>query len=67
MPSQFQLLAAAPNHLTPIRLTAYDSSMRRGELLKLTRNRVDLKVGVIRWRPEDTKTREGRVIPLTKE
>jgi hypothetical protein len=28
---------------------------------------MDLKVGVIRLRPEDTKTQEGRVIPLTKE
>jgi integrase len=62
-----RLLAAAPMHLKPILLTAYYTGMRRGELLKLTWDRVDLKAGVIRLRPEDTKTQEGRIIPLTKE
>jgi integrase len=28
---------------------------------------VNLKASVIRLRPEDTKTQEGRIIPLTKE
>jgi integrase len=41
--------------------------MRRGQLLKLTWDRLDLTAGVIRLRPEDTKTQEGHVIPLTKE
>jgi integrase len=41
--------------------------MRKREILKLTWGRVDLKAGVIRLRPEHTKTEEGRIISLTKE
>ncbi len=62
-----RLLAVAPAHLKPIVLRAYYTGMRRGELLKLTWDRVDLKASVIRLRPKDTKTQEGRIIPLTKE
>jgi integrase len=62
-----RLLAVAPAHLKPILLTAYYTGMRRGELLKLTWDRVDLKAGVIRLLPENTKTQERRIIPLTKE
>jgi integrase len=62
-----RLVVAAPTHLKPILLAAYYTGMRRGELLKLTWDRVDLKAGVVRLRPEDTKTQEGRRIPLTKE
>ena len=62
-----RLLAVAPAHLKPILLTALYTGMRRGELLKLTWDRVDLKAGMIRLRPENTKTQEARIIPLTKE
>jgi integrase len=62
-----RLMAAAPTHLRPILLTAYQTGMRKGEILGLTWDRVDLKAGLIRLRPEDTKTEEGRIIPLTKE
>jgi integrase len=62
-----RLLAVAPAHLKPILLTAYYTGMRRSELLKLTWDRVNLKAGVIRLRPENTKTQGGRIIPLTKE
>jgi integrase len=62
-----RLLGVAPTHLKPILRTAYYTGMRRGELLKLTWDRVDLKAGVIRLRPEDTKSTEGRIIRLTKE
>jgi integrase len=41
--------------------------MRQGEILNLTWGRVDLKVGFIQLRPEDTKTNEGRLVPLNKE
>jgi integrase len=61
------LLAVAPAHLKPILLTAYYTGLRRGELLKLTWDHVDLKAGMIRLRRENTKTQEGRIIPLTKE
>jgi integrase len=67
-PSEYQVLMdVAPAHLKPILLTAYHTDMRRGEILGLTWDRMYLKAGVIRLRPEDTKTREGRTISLTKE
>ena len=67
-PSEFQALVnVAPSHLKPIVLTAYHTGMRKSEILGLTWDRVNLKAGVIRLRPGDTKTREGRTIPLTKE
>jgi integrase len=62
-----RLMAVAPTHLKPILLSAYQTGMRKGEILNLTWDRVDLKKGVIRLRPEDTKTEEGRRIPMTKE
>jgi integrase len=66
--NEFQaLMDVAPAHLKPIVLAAYHTGMRRSEILGLTWDRVDLKAGVIRLRPENTKTREGRSIPLTKE
>jgi integrase len=67
-PEEFdRLMAAAPAHLQPILLTAYQTGMRKGEILGLTWDRVDLKAGLIRLTDTDTKTREGRLIPLSKE
>jgi integrase len=51
----------------PLLLEAYHTGMRRSEILGVSWDRVSLKAGVSRLRPEDTKTREGRIIPLTKE
>jgi integrase len=66
--AEFQaLMNAAPSHLKPILLTAYHTGMRKSEILNLIWDRIDLKAGIVRLRPEDTKTREGRTIPLTKE
>jgi integrase len=62
-----RLMAGAPTQLRPILLTAYHTGMRKSEILKLTWDRVNLKAGVIRLHPEDAKTQEGRIIPLTKE
>jgi integrase len=39
--------------------------MRRGEIVHLRWDQVDLKRGIIRLRSSDTKTHEGRVIPMT--
>jgi integrase len=41
--------------------------MRRGEILGLTWDKVDEKKGFIRLSAEDTKTEEGRIVPLSPE
>ena len=62
---EFQcLLDAAPNYLRPILLLAHDTGMRRGEILNLRWSQVDLKHGFIRLGELDTKTQEGRLVPL---
>lgn len=61
------LYEAAESYIKPILKVAYGTGMRKQEILKLKRDRVDLKAGFIRLRPEDTKTREGRNIPLDKD
>jgi integrase len=59
-----RLIEHAPEWLQPIILMAYQTGMRRGEILHLCWEQVDLKHGIIRLRSGDTKTGEGRVIPL---
>jgi integrase len=67
-PQEFDVLQAHSSaSLQAINTTAYLSAMRRGEILNLTWDRVDLKNGLIKLRAEDTKTREGQLIPLTQE
>ena len=46
---------------------AYQTGMRSREILGLTLDRVDLKASLIRLRPEDIKTEEARLIPLSPE
>jgi integrase len=46
---------------------AYQTGMRLGEILHLTWDRVDFRANVIRLQVEDTKTNEGRLVPLTPE
>jgi len=67
-PAEYEkLLASCPPHTIPVVKIAYFTAMRQGEILNLTWDRVDLKNRVIRLRPEDTKTNEGRVVPLNSE
>jgi|GEM_PF-303610 len=66
------ILAHLPDYLQPVALTAYYTGMRKGEVLGLTWDRVDLFKGIIDLTPEDTKTGEARhiyfgVIPELKE
>lgn len=64
-PEEFQrLLDAAPGVLKAILLMAYDTGMRRGEILNLRWRQVDLRKGLIRLQGADTKTQEGRLVPL---
>jgi integrase len=62
-----QLLAHCSPHLAPIVRLAYHTGMRRGEILGLTWGQIDLKERCIRLLPEDTKTNEGRDVPLKQE
>jgi integrase len=60
-PTQFEdLQANSAVYLCPINLVAYAT----GEILGLTWNKTDLKGGFIRLKGEDTKSGEGRLIPL---
>ena len=64
---EFQrLLEAAPNYLRPILLLAHDTGMRRGEILNLRWSQVDLQHGFICLEGADTKTDEGRSVPLNE-
>jgi integrase len=65
---EFQrMVDLSPDYLKPILTCAYYASMRKAEILGLTWDRVDLKVGFIRLRQVDTKTRERRIIPIGRE
>jgi len=46
---------------------AYQSSMRSGEILNLTWDRVDFRARLIRLKAEDTKTDDARLVPLTAD
>ena len=48
-------------------MTAFHTGMRKSEIVNLSPSRVDLKEGFIRLKPEDTKTTQGRVIPIHSE
>jgi integrase len=61
------LLTHCPSYLKPILKVAYYTGMRKGEILSLTWGQIDLKEGFIRLQAEDTKTNEGRLVPLNRE
>ena len=58
------LFTNAPTHLKGIIATGYYMGMREGEILNLTRNKVDLKERLIKLEAADTKDKEPRVIPI---
>jgi integrase len=67
-PEEFQrMVSVSPDYLKPVLLCAYHTGMRRGEILGLTWDRVDLKGGFIRLKETDTKTGERRHIPIGNE
>jgi integrase len=64
--NKFQrLFASAEEALRPILLLAFDTAMRKEELLALRWGQVDLDGCTIELAPEDTKTDEPRLIVLT--
>jgi integrase len=63
-----RLLAACSGrraHLRPLVITALDTGMRRGELLKLVWPDVDFALDLIRVRATNTKTERPRTIGIT--
>jgi integrase len=67
-PEEFaRMLEILPDYLKPVLQCAYHTGMRKGEILGLTWDRVDLKAGFIRLKGIDTKTGEARSIPIGRE
>ncbi|MBW1992357.1 MAG: site-specific integrase [Deltaproteobacteria bacterium] len=62
-----RLLDHCPPHLAPVVKLAYHTGMRQGEILGLKWGQVELKGGFIRLTPDQTKTAEGRLVPLPPE
>jgi integrase len=62
-----RMLNASPDYRRPILQCAYYTGMRRGEILGLTWDRVDLKAGFIRLKDTDPKTDDARNIPIGRE
>lgn len=52
-------------HLKPLIITALDTAMRKGELLKLLWRDIDLQQGIITVRATNTKTEKMRLIGMT--
>ena len=62
-----RLMEKLPHHNEAILATAFYTGMRKGEILPLTWDKVDLKNRVIRLEAEDTKDMEPRTIPIGDE
>src|SRR5512139_1530093 len=58
---------ALPSHLKPLVTFAYHTGWRLGEIRKLTWDKIDLKLGIIRLDPGETKNDEARTIYLFDE
>ncbi|MBI9077599.1 MAG: site-specific integrase [Desulfatibacillum sp.] len=61
------LMAELSPHVAAIVGTAYYTGMRRGEILPLTWDKVDLKRRLIHLESQDTKDKEPRLIPICEE
>lgn len=67
-PEQFlTLMGHLPRHARAILATAFYTGMRKGEILSLTWDKVDLKKKVILLDAEDTKDGEPRRVPICDE
>jgi site-specific recombinase XerC len=61
-----RLCEPAEDWLKPILVVAYHTGMRKDEICALRWDQVGLKMGTIRLKSSDTKTAEGRVIPMSQ-
>lgn len=59
-----KLMEALPSHTKAIVATGYYGGMRKGEVLNLTWNHIDMKSRIISLEASETKDREARKIPI---
>jgi integrase len=59
------LIESSSRHISVVVSTAYHTGMRRGEILNLTWDRIEMKEKLIRLRAKDTKNRRPRVVPIS--
>jgi integrase len=65
---QFQAIRnALPEELKPLATFAYHTGWRKSEILKLTWDKVDLKQGIVRLNPGETKNDEARTLYMDEE
>ena len=63
---EFQrLLFSAPKHLQPVLIIAWETGMRRNEILNLKWDQVDLKMGIIHLHGAGTKSGKSRQVPIS--
>ncbi len=62
-----RLKASLPAELRPLVSFAYFSGWRKGEILGLTWDKVDLQNGIVRLNPGETKNDEARTLYLDEE
>ena len=63
-PDVVRIASATPDWFRPLLWTAYYSGMRRGEILSLSRRRVDLESRMVRLSPMDTKEGKFKRVPI---
>lgn len=51
-------------YIEPVLLVGFDTGMRKGEVLRLRRDQVDWRTGIVRLGSADTKTKKPRVVAL---
>lgn len=61
------LQKALPNYLKPVVTVAYMTGWRRAEILNLQWNRVNIKEGIVRLEPGETKNDDGRTLYMEPE
>jgi integrase len=61
------LLSQSPKHLGDLLFIGYWTGMRKGEILGLTWEKVDLKERMIRLEDEDTKEGKAKSVPMAEE
>ena len=59
------LIGLLPTHLRPLVTLLYEDGTRVGESWQIEWPQVDLDARLIRLEPEQTKTDEGRILPLS--